>query len=80
MTRSAAYTRMPVILKPEHYDAWLTAPILEIQRHTELFRPFESALMKRILVGSFVNDPQNDSPECINEAPEFVSLQAELFR
>lgn len=73
------HDRMPAILRSEHYHAWLTAPIMEIQRHMELFRPFESALMKRILVGSFVNDPQNDSPECMNEAPEFVSLQAELF-
>lgn len=71
--------RMPAILRPEHYDAWLTAPILEIQRHMELFRPFESVLMKRTLVGSFVNDPQNDSSECVEEAPELVSAQAELF-
>jgi putative SOS response-associated peptidase YedK len=73
------HDRMPAILRREHYHAWLTAPILEIQRHTELFRPFESALMKRMLVSSFVNDPQNDSPECVKEAPELVSLQTELF-
>jgi putative SOS response-associated peptidase YedK len=76
---SDVHHRMPAILRPEHYDTWLTAPILEIQRHIELFRPVESALMKRIVVSSFVNDPQNDSPECVKETSEAVSLQAELF-
>ena len=76
---SDVHDRMPAIVRAQHYDAWLTAPILEIRRHMELFRPFESVLMKRILVGPFVNDPQNDSPECVKEAPELVSLQAELF-
>ena len=77
---SDVHDRMPAILRAEHYDVWLSAPILEIQRHMELFRPFESGLMKRILVGSSVNDPQNDSPECVKEAPELVSLQTELFQ
>lgn len=76
---NGVHDRMPAILRPEHYDAWLTAPFSEVHRHAELLRPFDAALMKRILVGSFVNDPWNDSPECATEAPELVSLQSELF-
>jgi len=76
---SDVHDRMPVILRPEHYYAWLAAPISEIQRHAELFRPFEAAMMKRFLVGLPVNNPQNDSPECVIETAEVLSLQAELF-
>lgn len=73
------HDRMPAILRPEHYEAWLAAPFLEVQRHAELLQPFQEAWMRRFPVGAFVNDPQNDSPECLTEAPKFVSLQAELF-
>lgn len=73
------HDRMPAILRPEHYHAWLTAPVLEIQRHAELFRPFEAVLMKRFPLGTFVNNPENDSPECVKEATEFALLQTELF-
>jgi putative SOS response-associated peptidase YedK len=76
---SDVHDRMPAILRPEHYDAWLTAPFTEVRRHAELLRPFDAALMRRFLVGSIVNDPEYDAPECIREAPELVSLQPELF-
>jgi hypothetical protein len=36
-------------------------------------------MMKRFPVGSAVNDPQIDRPECIQEVPEFTPAQAALF-
>ena len=70
---SDVHHRMPMVVRPEHYDIWLAAPFPEIQRHAELFRPFDAAMMKRFLVDSSVNNPQNDSPECVVETPEFVT-------
>jgi putative SOS response-associated peptidase YedK len=72
------HTRMPVILPPRHYDVWLTAPVSEAQRLAELLLPFDSRLMKRHWVSSFVNKPQNDTPECAMEAPS-PEIQAQLW-
>lgn len=76
---SDVHDRMPMIMRPQHYDAWLTAPASEVQRHAELLQPFEARLMTRYPVSSLVNDPENDTPDCLIEAPEFLSAQAALF-
>lgn len=56
------HDRMPVILPPEHYDGWLNAPASEV---SSLLQPFDPALRKRYEVSSLVNNPKNDSQECI---------------
>jgi len=35
--------------------------------------------MKRFPIGLAINDVDNDTPECIQEVPEFTSAQAALF-
>ncbi len=59
---SALHDRMPVILPPEHCEAWLNAPASEA---SSLLLPFDPAPMKRYEVSLLVNNPKNDSPECI---------------
>jgi putative SOS response-associated peptidase YedK len=61
------HDRMPVILPPRHYQAWLTAPATEAKRLTELLVPFDASVMHRYPVSSFVNKPENDLPECAEE-------------
>ena len=58
------HDRMPVILGPENFDAWLgpTAPSEEIQK---LLRPFPDELLMLYPVSERVNRPDNDDPECI---------------
>ena len=73
------HQRMPVILRPEHYQAWLNAPISDCRKLTELLTPFASEQMKRRPVGLAVNDPHNDRLECVAEVAEFRSAQAALF-
>jgi putative SOS response-associated peptidase YedK len=72
------HSRMPVILPPRHYDVWLTAPASEAERLAELLLPFDSNLMRRHWVSSFVNKPRNDTPECAMEAPS-PEIQAQLW-
>jgi putative SOS response-associated peptidase YedK len=76
---SDVHDRMPVILHPNHYHAWLTAPALKPHHYAHLLVPFEPALMKRFPVSSLVNDPENDIPACVAQVPELVSRQGLLF-
>lgn len=59
---SALHDRMPVILPPEHYEAWLNAPASEA---SSSLLPVDPALLKRYEVSLLVNNPKNDSPECL---------------
>lgn len=58
------HDRMPAILAPENYDAWLD---LGADRHglLDLLRPYPPQEMKVEPVGTRVNSFQNDDPECI---------------
>ena len=76
---SDVHDRMPVILHPNHYHAWLTAPELKSHHYAHILVPFDPALMKKFPVSSLVNDPENDVPACAVEAPELGSAQAMLF-
>jgi putative SOS response-associated peptidase YedK len=76
------HDRMPVILPPRHYRAWLAAPAAEAERLAELLVPFEASIMNRYPVSSLVNKPQNEMPECAMEVPEEVpkpEAQAKLW-
>lgn len=73
------HDRMPVILRPEKYQEWLTSLTSDCGRPSELLQPFDSSMMKRFPVGFGVNNPLNDMPECFQEAPELSSAQAALF-
>ena len=61
------HDRMPVILKPENYDAWLldSTPEHFLQ---ELLIPYPAEEMETYRVGPAVNNPKNDSPVCIMAA------------
>jgi len=73
------HDRMPVILKPDKYKEWLDAPASDCARLKHLLIPFDAAVMRRFPVGLSVNNGQNDTPECVQEVPEFTSAQAALF-
>ncbi len=72
------HDRMPVILPQRHYETWLTAAAAEAERLAELLVPFDARLMSRYPVGSLVNKPENDSPECVLEVPN-PETQANLW-
>ena len=58
------HDRMPVILQPEAYEAWLD-PKSEPVVLKRLLQPFPASEMKSYPVGSAVNYPDNDNAEII---------------
>ena len=59
------HNRMPAILPPEAYDAWLKPGELAAEEVLPLLRPYDARRMKATPVSTRVNSPSVDSPECI---------------
>jgi len=57
------HNRMPVILDPDDYDAWLMAADTAIPQ--ALLQPFPAQLMQAYPVSKRVNSPKNDTPDMI---------------
>lgn len=62
------HERMPVILTPEDFGLWLDPGVQEIERLQSLLRPYSSEEMTAYPVSTRVNNPTNDSPECVEPA------------
>lgn len=56
------HDRMPLILRPEDYDRWLTS---EPESAVGLLEPCSTEGLTTDPVGTLVNNPQNDVPECV---------------
>ena len=61
------HDRMPVILPPEHYDAWLDRSLTEPAKLPQLV-PYPSGLMEALPLAPIVNNPRIDGPECLTPA------------
>jgi putative SOS response-associated peptidase YedK len=59
------HDRMPVILAPEDYAAWLDPREQDPARLAPLLRPCPAEGMRAWRVGRRVNSPANDDPECL---------------
>ncbi len=60
------HDRMPVILEPKDGDRWLDPEIEKPELLQPLLRPYQANLMTSYAVSTKVNNPKNDTPECIN--------------
>lgn len=60
--------RMPVILLPEHYGAWLDPGFEEKEALTALLRPYPSEEMEAYPVSRRVNRPANNEPGVVEPA------------
>jgi len=58
------HNRMPSIIAPEHYDAWLR-PDARPDDLSQLLQPFQAAKMKTYPVSQAVNNPKNNSAACL---------------
>lgn len=58
--------RMPVILHPNDYDRWLDATLQDAQQLTAMLQPYPSGDMEAFPISNLVNNPRNESPQCIN--------------
>jgi putative SOS response-associated peptidase YedK len=57
------HNRMPVIIEPGDYDAWLNATDTAIAQ--AMLQPFPSQLMHYFLVSKRVNSPKNDDRDLV---------------
>jgi len=59
------HDRMPVILKSENHDMWINPDITDTENISDFLKPYPSEEMELYEISTFVNNPKNDSPECI---------------
>ena len=57
--------RMPMILKPEDYAAWLDPDLHDAEALRQLLRPYPADAMMACPVSTHVNSPRHEGPECI---------------
>ncbi len=57
--------RMPVILAPENYDAWLNPEESDPADFADLYRPFPPAKMSHYLVSNLINNPRVKTPDTL---------------
>lgn len=62
------HDRMPVILPPRLYDAWMEPEAKNARALTELLKPYPALLMEAYPVSPAVNSPKNDSEALIRPA------------
>lgn len=62
------HDRMPVILPPEAYDAWLNTDQQDAAVAARLLRPFPADKMVAYPVSTYVNKAGNEGPRCIEPA------------
>jgi len=76
---AAVHDRMPVIIDPDSYDAWLDPGMNDVSAASELLKPYDARLMRCYPVSTRVNSAANDDEEC--SAPvELLEIQTPLFR
>lgn len=59
------HDRMPVILAPKDYTAWLDPAMRDVEALGEMLKPFPAGRMAAYPVSTRVNSPANNSPDCI---------------
>jgi len=62
------HDRMPAILSPGDYAAWLDPTIEDPRQVLSLLTPYPSDAMQTHPVSNLVNSPAHDSPQCIEPA------------
>jgi putative SOS response-associated peptidase YedK len=63
------HERMPVILDPRGYDHWLDHGRHDREALRALLVPCPSELLTALPVNSYVNNPRNEGPKCLEPVP-----------
>lgn len=62
--------RMPVIIRPEHYEIWLSEKKVDADTLSTLLKPYLLTEMAVNRVSEKVNKPENNGPELIQPIPK----------
>jgi putative SOS response-associated peptidase YedK len=65
------HQRMPVLLQPDDYEAWLDPDQRDPREVAHLMRPAESDAMDMFAVSRHVNSPKNEDASCMEPAQLF---------
>jgi putative SOS response-associated peptidase YedK len=65
---AALHNRMPVILPPEAYQAWLAPKEVRPEKLQPLLEPYPAEEMRAYPVSTLVNNPRNELAECVEPA------------
>jgi len=76
---STVHDRMPVILDPASYDAWLDPGMQNVAAISELLKPYDARLMRCYPVSTRINHVANDDEEC-SRPVEPAQVQEGLFQ
>ena len=60
------HERMPVILQPSDFEAWLDRSGTDPQKLQRVYQPYPAELMQEWPVSTFVNSPAHSGEECIH--------------
>lgn len=63
------HDRMPLILRPEHHEAWLDSALDDATRLMPLLQPVSASEMTSRPVSTLVNNPKHDDPRCVEPLP-----------
>ena len=69
------HDRMPVILRPEHYDPWLDPSLHQVDVLQPMLVPFDATALTVFSVNPWVNDARHEGPRCL----ERIDPEASLF-
>ena len=61
------HDRMPVIIRPEDYAAWLDTNLTDVIKIQAMVQPYPDRFMEAYPVSRKVNSPLHDSPDLIDE-------------
>jgi putative SOS response-associated peptidase YedK len=64
---AAVHDRMPVIVAPKGYGAWLDPETPEVELEA-LLKPYPADVMRVAAANPVLNSPKNDGPECLEAA------------
>lgn len=64
------HDRMPVILASEHWERWLDPDLKDPLSLLAVLTPFPAEAMTAWPVGTGVNSPRNDRPECVERVAD----------
>lgn len=59
------HDRMPVIIDPSNYEAWLDPGNEDLQALQPMFQPFPAEALHAVPISRHVNRPANDDPACL---------------
>jgi putative SOS response-associated peptidase YedK len=62
---SHIHDRMPVIIKPEDYGAWLDTKLTDILKIQAMAQPYPERLMEAYPISRNINNPQHDTADLI---------------